>query len=214
MIKSVYLIHIHSSCPKLYWFWLRPMGLPITLGKNIAESILIDKIVFESILWIIFEIHCFHLDPRVNDWPMMDSPFPTICICLFYAFFNKILMPKFMANRRPYDLRNTLIAYNLFQTVFSAWIFYEVSKIVEFAHHLPKSSKQEKPTVQMLFCFCTVCILHIIGKINNTQTDKAQNKSCLISYFIFSMLFFCINIIFIIATEKNIENHIYWVRLL
>lgn len=76
---------------------------------------------------IIFWIHCFHLDPRVNDWPMMDSPLPTICICLLYAYFNKILMPKFMANRRPYDLRNILIAYNLFQTVFSAWIFYEVS---------------------------------------------------------------------------------------
>lgn len=32
-----------------------------------------------------------------------------------------------MANRKPYDLRNILVAYNLFQTVFSAWIFYEVS---------------------------------------------------------------------------------------
>lgn len=33
-----------------------------------------------------------------------------------------------MANRKPFDLRNTLVVYNLFQTVFSIWIFYEVSK--------------------------------------------------------------------------------------
>lgn len=143
---------VFNSCTfelSSYWFWLQPMDskwIYPTICQNISLNLWIHKIVFESILWIMFEIHCFHLDPRVKDWPMMDSPFPTICICLFYAFFNKILMPKFMANRRPYDLRNILIAYNLFQTVFSAWIFYEVSKIVEFefAHHLPKSSKTRK----------------------------------------------------------------------
>lgn len=36
-------------------------------------------------------------------------------------------MPKIMANRKPFDLRKTLVYYNLFQTIFSAWIFYEVS---------------------------------------------------------------------------------------
>lgn len=41
-------------------------------------------------------------------------------------------MPKLMANRKPFDLRNTLVAYNLFQTVFSAWIFYEVSSPFHF----------------------------------------------------------------------------------
>lgn len=33
-----------------------------------------------------------------------------------------------MANRKPMDLRQILVIYNLFQTIFSAWIFYEVSK--------------------------------------------------------------------------------------
>lgn len=66
-------------------------------------------------------------DPRVKDWPMMSSPFPTIALCIFYAYFNRSLAPKFMANRKPFDLRMTLVIYNLFQTLFSAWIFYEVS---------------------------------------------------------------------------------------
>lgn len=69
----------------------------------------------------------FFTDPRVNDWPMMSSPFPTLALCVFYAYFSKSLAPKIMANRKALDLRQVLVVYNLFQTIFSAWIFYEVS---------------------------------------------------------------------------------------
>lgn len=31
-----------------------------------------------------------------------------------------------MENRKPFQLKNTLIAYNLFQVIFSTWLFYEV----------------------------------------------------------------------------------------
>lgn len=31
-----------------------------------------------------------------------------------------------MANRKPFDLRNVLVVYNLIQTVFSIFLFYEV----------------------------------------------------------------------------------------
>uniref|UniRef100_A0A1B6D8X5 Elongation of very long chain fatty acids protein n=1 Tax=Clastoptera arizonana TaxID=38151 RepID=A0A1B6D8X5_9HEMI len=64
-------------------------------------------------------------DPRVNGWAMMSSPFPTLGICLFYAYFSKVLGPRLMENRKPFDLRNILIVYNLIQTLFSTWIFYE-----------------------------------------------------------------------------------------
>ncbi|KAL0276860.1 UNVERIFIED_CONTAM: hypothetical protein PYX00_004334 [Menopon gallinae] len=64
-------------------------------------------------------------DPRVKDWSMMSSPFPTIAICIFYAYFSKVLGPKLMENRKPFDLRNILVVYNLLQTIFSMWIFYE-----------------------------------------------------------------------------------------
>jgi elongation of very long chain fatty acids protein 7 len=68
-------------------------------------------------------------DPRVKDWPMMQSPLPTLALCIFYAYFCKSLAPRLMENRKPFGLRKTLIFYNLFQTVFSAWIFYEVSRL-------------------------------------------------------------------------------------
>nr|QXU64613.1 fatty acid elongase 2 [Blattella germanica] len=64
-------------------------------------------------------------DPRVNHWSMMSSPFPTLAICLSYAYFSKVLGPRMMENRKPLNLRNILIVYNFVQTIFSSWIFYE-----------------------------------------------------------------------------------------
>lgn len=80
----------------------------------------------QIVLLYIFVSIFFFADPRVKDWPMMSSPLPTLALCLFYAYFSKTLAPKLMANRKPFDLRNVLVVYNLIQTVFSIWIFYEV----------------------------------------------------------------------------------------
>lgn len=77
-------------------------------------------------MFFFFSLFVF-ADPRVADWPMMSSPFPTLGLCIFYAYFSKSLAPKLMEKRKPMDLRNTLVIYNLFQTIFSTWIFYEVS---------------------------------------------------------------------------------------
>ena len=57
---------------------------------------------------------------------MMKSPLPSLGLCLFYAYFSKVLGPRLMAGRQPFNLRKILIVYNFFQTIFSAWIFYEV----------------------------------------------------------------------------------------
>nr|CAD7455119.1 unnamed protein product [Timema tahoe] len=64
-------------------------------------------------------------DPRTSHWPLMSSPFPTLAICLSYVYLTKVAGPKLMENRKPFELRNVLIAYNLFQVIFSSWLFYE-----------------------------------------------------------------------------------------
>ncbi|KAK0075524.1 hypothetical protein PV325_006782, partial [Microctonus aethiopoides] len=63
-------------------------------------------------------------DPRVNSWPLMNSPLPTTLICIIYVYFVKIIGPKLMMNRKPFNLRYTMIYYNLFQVLFSTWLFY------------------------------------------------------------------------------------------
>ncbi|XP_066599089.1 very long chain fatty acid elongase AAEL008004-like isoform X2 [Prorops nasuta] len=66
-----------------------------------------------------------HADTRTTNWLLMKSPFPTLFICLGYVYIVKVLGPKLMENRKPFQLQNVLIAYNLFQVIFSAWLFYE-----------------------------------------------------------------------------------------
>nr|CAH7747778.1 unnamed protein product [Callosobruchus chinensis] len=56
----------------------------------------------------------------------MSSPFYTLGICLTYVFIVKVLGPKLMENRKPFELKNVLIGYNLFQVIFSCWLFYEL----------------------------------------------------------------------------------------
>jgi len=79
------------------------------------ESTLLDK------LW-------GRRDPRVDTWPLMQSPLPTAMICLTYVLIVKIIGPSLMKNRSPFILKNTLILYNLFQVVFSSWLFYEYGR--------------------------------------------------------------------------------------
>ncbi|XP_070499657.1 very long chain fatty acid elongase 7-like [Chironomus tepperi] len=64
-------------------------------------------------------------DPRVANWPLMSSPFPTIGICLSYVFIVKFLGPKFMENRKPFKLRKIIILYNFLQVVLSFHLFFE-----------------------------------------------------------------------------------------
>ncbi|KAF5284336.1 hypothetical protein FQA39_LY04629 [Lamprigera yunnana] len=64
-------------------------------------------------------------DPRVKNWFLMSSPFPTLCLCLTYACFVKMIGPKLMENRKPLNLKYILVVYNLAQVIFSAWLCYE-----------------------------------------------------------------------------------------
>ncbi|XP_043493750.1 elongation of very long chain fatty acids protein AAEL008004-like [Polistes fuscatus] len=64
-------------------------------------------------------------DPRVGNWPLMESPIPTILIVLLYLYFVTIAGRRIMSNKKPYNLRNVLIAYNAFQVIFSLGMLYE-----------------------------------------------------------------------------------------
>ena len=64
-------------------------------------------------------------DPRVDSWPLMSSIWPTTIICILYVYIVKVAGPRFMENRKPYEIRNIMIVYNAAQTLFSGWMFKE-----------------------------------------------------------------------------------------
>ncbi|XP_022916078.1 very long chain fatty acid elongase 7-like [Onthophagus taurus] len=61
-------------------------------------------------------------DPLVDSWLFMKSPLPVVSILILYLYFVLYLGPKLMKNRKPFDLKNSLIAYNAYQVVFSLWL--------------------------------------------------------------------------------------------
>ena len=68
---------------------------------------------------------CLVADKRVEKWPLMDSPLPTLAISSTYLLFLW-LGPKYMKNREPFQLRKTLIVYNFSMVILNFFIFKEV----------------------------------------------------------------------------------------
>lgn len=56
----------------------------------------------------------------------MSSPFPTIAICLTYVLMVKVILPAYMKNREPFDLRWIMVAYNFIMVYVSFILFYKL----------------------------------------------------------------------------------------
>lgn len=57
----------------------------------------------------------------------MQSPVPTITIVLGYLYVILFFGPRMMENRKPFKLREVLVAYNGAQVLYSLFMLYEVS---------------------------------------------------------------------------------------
>uniref|UniRef100_A0A4W6DH41 Elongation of very long chain fatty acids protein 1 n=1 Tax=Lates calcarifer TaxID=8187 RepID=A0A4W6DH41_LATCA len=65
------------------------------------------------------------VDPRLKDYPLMQSPVPMTAILLCYLFFVLYLGPRIMANRKPFQLKEAMIVYNFLLVALSIFIVYE-----------------------------------------------------------------------------------------
>lgn len=67
-------------------------------------------------------------DPRTADWVTVKDPKYIILTIGLYLYISKIAGPRYMADRKAYDLRRTIRMYNVFQVVanmyFCSKIFY------------------------------------------------------------------------------------------
>ncbi|CAL7952338.1 unnamed protein product [Xylocopa violacea] len=64
-------------------------------------------------------------DPRTEDWFLVSAPGPLAIILVSYIYFCTSAGPRYMKNRKPYELRNVLIVYNFAQVLLSIYLFYE-----------------------------------------------------------------------------------------
>lgn len=64
-------------------------------------------------------------DPRSKDWLLVSSPWPLLAIIILYLLLLRF-GPKFMANRKPFDLKGVMVVYNLLVVVLSVYMFKEL----------------------------------------------------------------------------------------
>jgi len=67
----------------------------------------------------------FSVDPRVENWLMMQSYAPTLWAVSAYLIMV-IVGPRIMANRKPVNVQLPMLAYNFALVLLSLYMFYEV----------------------------------------------------------------------------------------
>lgn len=67
----------------------------------------------------------FFPDPRTRDWFLVGSPGVVLTILVSYLYFCTSAGPRYMKNRKPYDLKFVMMLYNVVQVVVSTWLVWE-----------------------------------------------------------------------------------------
>ncbi|XP_072245757.1 elongation of very long chain fatty acids protein 1b [Leuresthes tenuis] len=65
------------------------------------------------------------IDPRLQEYPLMQSPIPMTAILLCYLLFVLYVGPRMMANRKPLQLKEAMIVYNFTLVALSVFIVFE-----------------------------------------------------------------------------------------
>lgn len=61
-------------------------------------------------------------DETVDNWFLMQYQWPVVTILVLYLAFVLKIGPAYMKDRKPLSLKYSMLAYNLFQTLFNAYI--------------------------------------------------------------------------------------------
>lgn len=73
-------------------------------------------------------------DQRTKSWFLSNSPGPLLIVLVSYLYFCLYAGPRYMKNRKPFQLKNTLIVYNVIQVALSAVLVIEVNSCFLMTH--------------------------------------------------------------------------------
>jgi elongation of very long chain fatty acids protein 4 len=67
-------------------------------------------------------------DPRVINWPLMDTPFKTLLFMVLYILSLRVIKDM-MRDRKPFELKGFLVVYNFLQVIGSAYVCIELATV-------------------------------------------------------------------------------------
>ncbi|CAG5043111.1 unnamed protein product [Parnassius apollo] len=102
-------------------------------------------------------------DPRVKHWFLMTSPWPLISIIAGYLTLIKIILPKYMRNRPPYELKIVIKWYNIVQIVANAIVAWGIltsgwTTTYHFGCMLPDYSMNPEAVRMLRFMWWTIIL--------------------------------------------------------
>ena len=68
-------------------------------------------------------------DPRSKDLFLSSSFWPVLVIVTIYAIVVRVIGPKFMENREPYDVKIPIIIINSFQVIVNLYVSYGLGSL-------------------------------------------------------------------------------------
>jgi hypothetical protein len=107
-------------------------------------------------------------DPMVDSWLLMSSPWPIATILAAYLYFVLSFGPKYMANKKPFQLKEVLVAYNFIQVIFSVFLVYLVSEMLLLGEikwgppHMFKNTHVRGCHIDLVHIYCVLRCFHFL----------------------------------------------------
>ncbi|XP_049823353.1 uncharacterized protein LOC109598764 [Aethina tumida] len=122
-----YLLFTDCSYPKYASFVFVPqcIFMQCLFGEFYYRTYITPKKktkLYQGYFWIFEECP----DPRVNDYFLLASPLHVLPVGIAYLYFCLNLGPRLMKNREAFDLKYTLIIFNIIQVVVNAYVLLGV----------------------------------------------------------------------------------------
>uniref|UniRef100_A0A8D8PMD8 Elongation of very long chain fatty acids protein n=1 Tax=Cacopsylla melanoneura TaxID=428564 RepID=A0A8D8PMD8_9HEMI len=104
---------------------------------------------------------------EVDNWFLMNNWVPVVAIVVAYLFFVLYWGPKWMADKKPFEIKNVILVYNFIQTIYNAYIvsYLFIPEVLPYlwSHSCVPLPKEQNPIVW--WAFCEACHLYYISKI-------------------------------------------------
>lgn len=71
-------------------------------------------------------------DPRVSNYHLMRTPWPTIAATLLYYWFVRHVGPRMMRDRKPYEILPLIRVYNLMMAAWNGFGFWTACHLVNY----------------------------------------------------------------------------------
>jgi len=136
-------------------------------------------------------------DPRVEQLPLVGSPFPALGIVALYLLFSLKWGPKWMERREAYDLKNLIAIYNAIQVIANAGIVifglkYTILQENYSALCQPLDSTNVQPwmnaLVKICYCYYITKYLDLLDTVFFVLRKKNAQISFLHVYHHFGMV--------------------------